>query len=55
MSDKIKNAIEARYPGETVTQMTDLQGLDSDVVDELVSAISNAGPPITHPDELKKL
>jgi len=52
--DKVKCAVEARNPGCSVVQMTDLSGLRTDVTDKLMVAIVNAGPPITHPDQLSQ-
>ena len=50
--DKVKLAVEARNPGCTVTQMTDLRGLPADVADKIMVAVVNAGPPMTHPDQI---
>ena len=53
--EKVKRAVEARNPGYSVVQMTDLRGLDERVTDGLMVSVVNAGPPITSPDQWSEL
>jgi len=51
-TQKVKAALEARNPGYTVSQMSDLTDLSEFQCDELMVTIVNAGPPITDPAQL---